>query len=233
VWLTDTLAYNVYPCGVYASTAIDAALALLRQHNIDGRKVRAIRVSVGPGAMEMEQQVAPSLRGPDTLASALCFSIPYVVAAALTDKELSPRQLTKDRIKDEGIWELARKVQVVLDEDAARDAEVRSVTRHLAQSGGDLSRLDGNSARSGYGARVRVEMQNDRVFELHRDTPLGYGARSFDDRLKVVEDKFRRETRYTLRKERMERAIDAVHHLEDANAAAFKEFVRNCCSERT
>ena len=232
VWLSDTLAYNVYPCGVYASTALDATLALLRQHNIDGRKVRSIRVSAGPGAVAMQEQAAPHLCGAETLASTLCFSIPYLVAAALTDKELSPRQLTKDRIKDEAIWEIAAKVQVVLDEDAARDVEARSLARYLGQSGGDLSRLDTNNVRPGYGARVRIEMQNDRVFELHRDAPIGYGARTFDDRLKVVEDKFRRETRYTLRKERMERAIDTVHHLEDVNAVGFKELLRNCCSER-
>jgi len=232
VWLSDTLAYNVYPCGIYASTALDASLALLRQHNIDGRKVRAIRVSAGPGAMAMQEQVAPHLCGAETPASALCFSIPYLVAAALTDKELSPRQLTKDRIKDEAIWELAGKVELVLDEDAARDAEARSLPRYLAQTGGDLSRVDSNNVRPGLGARVRIEMQNDRVFELHRDAPIGYGARTFDDRLKVVEDKFRRETRYTLRKERMERAIDTVHHLEDANAANLKDLLKNCCSER-
>ncbi len=52
------------------------------------------------------------------------------------------------------------------------------------------------------------------------------------DRRKAVEDKFRRETRYTLRKERMEKVIDIVHHLEDANAAQVRELARLCCSEK-
>jgi hypothetical protein len=60
----------------------------------------------------------------------------------------------------------------------------------------------------------------------------GSGARPFDDRRKAVEDKFRRETRYTLRKERMEKAIDIVHHLEDANAAQVRELARLCCPRR-
>ena len=54
---------------------------------------------------------------------------------------------------------------------------------------------------------------------MDQDAPTGSGARPFDDRRKAVEDKFRRETRFILRKERMEKAIDIVHHLEDASAA--------------
>ena len=49
---------------------------------------------------------------------------------------------------------------------------------------------------------------------------------------KMVEDKFRRETRYTLRKERMEKAIDLVHHLETVGTSQLRELIRLCCSER-
>ena len=62
--------------------------------------------------------------------------------------------------------------------------------------------------------------------------PTGSGARPFDDRRKAVEDKFRRETRYTLRKERMEKAIDIVHHLEESSASHIRELARLCCSEK-
>ncbi len=75
-------------------------------------------------------------------------------------------------------------------------------------------------------------MDDGRSFEMEQDMPYGCGGRPFDDRRKVVEDKFRRETRYTLRKERMEKAIDLVHHLEDASASHLRELVRLCCSER-
>ena len=61
----------------------------------------------------------------------------------------------------------------------------------------------------------------------------GSGARPFDDRRKAVEDKFRRETRFILRKERMEKAIDTVHHLENASAAQVRELARLVCSEKS
>jgi hypothetical protein len=82
------------------------------------------------------------------------------------------------------------------------------------------------------GARVRVEMEGGRSFDLDQDAPTGSAARPFDDRRKAVEDKFRRETRFILRKERMEKAIDTVHHLEDATAAQVRELARLVCSEK-
>jgi 2-methylcitrate dehydratase PrpD len=96
----------------------------------------------------------------------------------------------------------------------------------------DLATVDLNAFKSTMGARVRIELEGGRTFEMEQDVPTGSGARPFDDRRKAVEDKFRRETRYTLRKERMEKAIDIVHHLEDANAAQLREVARLCCSEK-
>jgi 2-methylcitrate dehydratase PrpD len=75
-------------------------------------------------------------------------------------------------------------------------------------------------------------MEDGRSFEMEQESPHGSGGRAFDDRRKVVEDKFRRETRYTLRKERMEKAIDLIHHLEDTSASQVREMIRLCCSER-
>ena len=84
----------------------------------------------------------------------------------------------------------------------------------------DLETADLNGFKTSFGARVRIEMEDGRSFEMEQEVPTGSGARPFDERRKAVEDKFRRETRYTLRKERMEKAIDIVHHLEDASAVA-------------
>jgi 2-methylcitrate dehydratase PrpD len=83
-----------------------------------------------------------------------------------------------------------------------------------------------------FGARVRIELEDGRTFEAEQEVPFGGVGRPFDDRRKSVEDKFRRETRYTLRKEKMERAIDMVLHLEQSNSAQLRELVRACCSER-
>ncbi len=113
----------------------------------------------------------------------------------------------------------------------------RSIARMASGEAGirldlHLRNLDLAGFRMSFGARVRIELEDGRIFEAEQEVPFGAVGRPFDDRRKSVEDKFRRETRYTLRKEKMERAIDMVLHLEQLNSAQIREIIRACCSER-
>ena len=236
-WLTESLGYKIYPGSPYLATIIDSVLALVRQHHVDARKVYAIHVGAGPHALAMDGRSAPFVRGADSLPVTLTQSVAYPVAAAVIERELSPRQFGRDRIANAAIWELASKVRLSLDEDLARKARDRSALRVVGDDGAsaqlfDIGACDLNAFKATIGSRVRIELEGGRTFDMEQDVPLGSGARPFDDRRKAVEDKFRRETRYTLRKERMEKAIDIVHHLEDANAAQIRELARLCCSEK-
>jgi 2-methylcitrate dehydratase PrpD len=163
--------------------------------------------------------------------------VAYNIAVSLMDRELSPRQLARDRIKDPAVWELASKVRLSLDDELARRARERAPLRIAGDDGAhaalfDLESVDLVAFKTTFGARVRIELEGGRTFEMEQEAPSGSGARPFDDRRKAVEDKFRRETRYTLRKERMEKAIDIVHHLEDSSASQIRELARLCCSEK-
>jgi 2-methylcitrate dehydratase PrpD len=235
VWLTETLGYKVYPGCAYIGSVIDCVLALGRQHHIDAKKVRGVDVSVGPAALNIDALAAPYVKGADTATTTLNFSLAYNVAAALMDKELSPRQFTRDRVKDAALWDLAGRVRVTQDERMTQTMRERNPVRTV-QDGSrysiDLTTADLLATKRFYGARVRIEMEDGRSFEMEQDAPQGSGARQMDDRRKMVEDKFRRETRYTLRKERMEKAIDLVHHMESTGTSQLRELVRLCCSER-
>jgi len=237
VWLTESLGYKIYPTSTYNAAAIDCVLNLVRQHHIDARKVHTVYVGVGPLTLAMDGRSAPFVRGPDTLAATLAHSVAYNIAVSLMDRELSPRQLARDRIKDPAVWELAGKVRLSLDDELARRARERAPLRIAGDDGAhaalfDLESVDLVAFKTTFGARVRIELEGGRTFEMEQEAPSGSGARPFDDRRKAVEDKFRRETRYTLRKERMEKAIDIVHHLEDSSASQIRELARLCCSEK-
>jgi 2-methylcitrate dehydratase PrpD len=238
VWMTDTLGYKVYPGCVYLGAVIDCVLGLSRQHHLDARKVQVVHVGVGPLTLAMDARSAPFVNGPESLATTLNHSVAYNVAAALIDRELSPRQFTRDRIKDPAVWELVTRVRLSLDDEFARRARERAPLRVAGDNGAsaelfDLETADLNGFKMTFGARVRIELEGGRSFEMEQEAPAGSGARSFDDRRKVVEDKFRRETRYTLRKERMEKAIDIIHHLEDATPSHVRELTRLVCSEKS
>ena len=237
VWLTESLGYKVYPGSVYLGAIIDCVLNLVRQHHLDPRKVHQVYVGTGPPALAMDGRSAPYVQGPDTLATTLNHSVAYNVAVALIDRELSPRQFTRDRIKDTAVWDLAGKVRLSLDDELARRGRERSPLRAAGEDGAtahlfDLETIEMVGYKTALGARVRIELDGGRNFEMEQEAPSGSGARPFDDRRKAVEDKFRRETRYTLRKERMEKAIDIVHHLDDSSAAHIRELARLCCSEK-
>ena len=206
-------------------------------HAIDAKKVKEVHIAAGPLTLGMEALAAPHLKGPDSLPTTLNFTVGYNVAVALMDKELTARQFTRDRVRDAATWDLASRVHLTLDDTIAQRTRERSLVKTLIDDSGehyqlDLNSLDLSGFKMSFGARVRIEMQDGRSFELEQEVPLGGAGRSFEERRKAVEDKFRRETRYTLRKEKMERAIDLILHLEQASSAHLRELVRLCCSER-
>ena len=238
VWLTDTLSYKLYPGCAYIDTTIDCILGLARQHNIDAKKVRAVHVGAGPLTLGMEALSAPYLKGPDTLPVTLNFTVAYNVAAALMDRELTARQFARERVRDKAVWDLASRVQLTLDETMAQRMREGSLVKSVTVDGReqfqlDLATLDITGFKMSFGARVRIEMEDGRTFEAEQEIPWGGAGRPFDERRKAVEDKFRRETRYTLRKEKMEKAIDLVLHLDQMSSAQLRELVRLCCSERS
>jgi 2-methylcitrate dehydratase PrpD len=237
VWLTDTLSYKVYPGCAYIDTSVDCVLGLARHHNIDAKKVKAVHIAAGPLTLGMEALATPYLRGPDTLPVTLNFTVGYNVAAALMDRELTARQFSRERIRDQATWDLAGRVHLTLDEVMAQRMRDRSLVRSLTSEGEETFQLDLNTAdltgfKMSFGARVRIEMEDGRSLEAEQEVPLGAAGRPFDERRRCVEDKFRRETRYTLRKEKMEKAIDMILHLEQASSAHLRELVKLCCSER-
>jgi 2-methylcitrate dehydratase PrpD len=237
VWLTDTLCYKIYPGCAYIDTTIDCVLNLVRAHSVDAKKVKAVHVAAGPLTVGMEALAAPYLKGPESLPVTLNFTIGYNVAAALIDKELTARQFNRERVRDAATWDLAGRVHLTLDEGMGQRMRERSPLKSVLHDGQEkfelnLTEADLSGFKMSFGARVRIEMEDGRNFEIEQEVPYGGAGRPFDERRKSVEDKFRRETRYTLRKEKMERAVDIILHLEQANSAQLRELVRLCCSER-
>lgn len=237
VWLTDTLCYKIYPGCAYIDTTIDCVLGLVRQNAIDAKKVKAVHIGAGPLTLGMEALAAPYLKGAETLPMTLNFTVGYNVAVALMDRELTARQFTRERIRNPATWELASRIYLTPDEVMAQRMRDRSLVKTVSDDGGerfelDLGSLDLAGFKMSFGARVRIEMDDGRSFENEQEVPLGGAGRPFEERRKSVEDKFRRETRYTLRKEKMERAVDMILHLEQASSAHLRELVRLCCSER-
>ncbi len=105
--------------------AIQAVLEMLLEEEVKAAEVEKVEVftygmavvAVGKGLGEKETFVSAQ------------FSIPYVVAAALLDRELGPRQLAAVRRSDPALRELMSRVEVKLDEDLQKVYPEKTASR--------------------------------------------------------------------------------------------------------
>ena len=104
--------FKPYTACRHTHGAAQAALELVATEDVDLAQVASITVSTYGIA---ELAVGKGVDASSSFVSAQ-FSIPYVVAACLTDGELGPVQLTEKRISDPAVLALAAKVAVRTDE---------------------------------------------------------------------------------------------------------------------
>lgn len=99
-------------CGLLF-TAIDASVALLAEHKINPDAIDKIRVAL-PGWVRTDAVF--TRRRPDTVGTSR-FSVPYAVAAAFAEGEVTPRQISERALHDPKIAALEDKVEIGFDQD--------------------------------------------------------------------------------------------------------------------
>lgn len=121
-WLTDTIAFKLYPGCAYLDAPLDCVFDILEKHpDLDPDEVEKVKVKlpgIGTVSMDLSDRYEATLEGlkkSDASYVILNFNVPYNIAAALIDKELTPKQFLDDRIFDPKIHELAKKVKVETD----------------------------------------------------------------------------------------------------------------------
>ena len=114
-WLTETMCYKIYPGCAYIDTFVDCILKLVVEKDINPDKVREVNIYANALTYKMDEYSKPFMKGPRSTSATLNFSVPYNAAVALIDRELTPCQFTKERIKDQKIWDLSNKVKLYLN----------------------------------------------------------------------------------------------------------------------
>jgi 2-methylcitrate dehydratase len=162
--ITET-GIKYYACGYYIHSAVTAVLELLEAHAFDPADVESIHVDTFDHA-------ATVLATPDKWSTTqnretADHSIPYTVAAALVDAEVTPRQYAPGRLRDPAIHRVMELVTV--DADPELTAHRESNPRHIPAR--VTIGVDGNA----YTARV--------------DAPVGHAERPMSDA--QFDEKFR------------------------------------------
>jgi 2-methylcitrate dehydratase PrpD len=144
------LSYKPYPCCRFNHSAIDAALSLRASGQFAAHDVRAVRVGVNRQAYEAVCTPIEVRKAPAMVVQAQ-FSIPFTVAAALTDGCVELRHFTDDAIRRADILALAQRVEPTVDEDIEREW-----SRNISP------------------ADVRIEMNDGSATTLRVDLPSGH-----------------------------------------------------------
>jgi 2-methylcitrate dehydratase PrpD len=107
--------FKRYPTGAYANAPLDALLELVQRHNIGADDVEEVRIKTYAVVEDGLNNPHPS----NTTAAML--SLPYCVAVALLDRQVTPQQFTEERMKDRSIRGLMERVRlVVADEELSQ-----------------------------------------------------------------------------------------------------------------
>lgn len=115
-WHTRAITVKAVPGCAYVTAPVEAALAITNEHDIAPANIDEIGVHGSLFATEVDERASPYLAGPDSPISALTFTVPYNVVAALVDGEHTPRQLAPERVGDDQLWDLVERTSVHHDE---------------------------------------------------------------------------------------------------------------------
>ena len=111
-WRITQCGMKAFPTEALTHTAISAVLDLVKTNELHPEHVEKIQIRSLARAADILSD--PSKYDPQTKETA-DHSLPYVIAAALVDRQVTPVQFTMQKIMDAKIREQLRKVEVVAD----------------------------------------------------------------------------------------------------------------------
>jgi 2-methylcitrate dehydratase PrpD len=119
-WEFTDLSYKPYPCCRLNHTGIDAALAIAKQPGFDPAAITRITAGVNRQAYQAVCTPPEMRKHPTTVVQAQ-FSLPFTVAAALIDGEVSLHHFTTEGLQRRDILALASRVECSVDDAIERD----------------------------------------------------------------------------------------------------------------
>jgi 2-methylcitrate dehydratase len=184
-WRITQCGMKAFPTEALTHTPISAVLALVKDHDLKPDDVAKVHIRTTARGADIVSD--PSKYDPHTKETA-DHSLPYVIAAAIAERQVTPLQFTTEKIMDPLIRQQLNKIVVVAD------AEIEKVFPAVQ--------------------RVVVTIQTNlgREFSQQLDYPKGDPRNPLTDQ--EVEEKFEALAGPIMTGEARRRAIDAIWKLE-------------------
>jgi 2-methylcitrate dehydratase PrpD len=119
-YMGPDLSIKAYPCCSCSHTAIEAALHLANAHDLRPEDIEAVQIGVNRAAYD-STCVPHDIKWNPTSTSYRQFSVPYAVAAALVEREITINTFLPRPPRDAIIWRLLEHIRVAVDPDIQRD----------------------------------------------------------------------------------------------------------------
>ncbi|MHA1269931.1 MAG: MmgE/PrpD family protein [Candidatus Helarchaeota archaeon] len=225
-WMTNTLSFKLYPGCAYLDAPLDCVFKILEKNpDLDPDTITSIKVKLpGLGTVSMDMSDRPDatlegLKKPDASYLILNFNVPYNIAATLIDKELTPKQFTDERIFDEKIHKLAKKVKVETD-----TGMTIKIFQSFLPSGFNISDITPNKINElmlqalrgdfkwEFGSKVIIKLNDGK--KLKASTNIAKGSPGNHDKNYIIK-KFRQESEYIgLDESKTKEAIELIDNIE-------------------
>jgi 2-methylcitrate dehydratase len=184
-WRITQCGMKAFPTEALTHAPISAVLSLLRDNDLRPDQIATVHIRTTARGADILSD--PSKYDPHTKETA-DHSLPYVIAAAIAERQVTPLQFTSAKIMDPVIRAQLRKVQVVAD-------------REIEEVFPELQRVI-----------VRIHTIDGREFTTQLDYPKGDPRNPLTD--KEVEEKFEALAGPVMPREACRRAVDAIWNLE-------------------
>jgi len=190
-WRITQCGMKAFPTEALTHTAISAMLDLVKSNDLHPDNVQKVQIRSLARAADILSD--PSKYDPRTKETA-DHSLPYVIAAALVDRQVTPAQFTMAKILDPNIREQLQKVEVVAD------PEIEKVFPALQR------------------VIVHIDTRDGRSFNKQLDFPKGDPRNPLTD--SDIEEKFAALADGVLTSAAQKRVQDVVWNLEHVGSVA-------------
>ncbi len=184
-WRITQCGMKGFPTEALTHTPISAVLDLVKTNDLEPEQVEKIQIRSLARAADILSD--PSKYDPHTKETA-DHSLPYVIAVALVDRQVTPAQFTMEKIMDEQVRAQLKKIEVLAD------PEIEKVFPALQRAIVSITSIDG------------------RIFTKQLDFPKGDPRNPLSDQ--EVEEKFSALAEGVLSKTAQQKVKDAIWRLE-------------------
>lgn len=110
--------FKRYPTCAYANAALDVILDLIARHDIGEGDVKEVRIKT----YAVVEKTINNPEPPNVLAAML--SLPYSAAVAIVEKKVTPREFTEEKLRDQKVSAVMRKVRLVVADEELNEFAV-------------------------------------------------------------------------------------------------------------